>query len=314
MLEQRGLVCSSASHFAALPGITPTSKPAVAPVASSFSGAEASGLEPLVRASGSRVTAEVLRHVLAEAGYQVLMGEETGDPSGRAWTELGAIDAYGHQHGWKLAHNIAGELRAVERRIETLLQAGWRQVVVVTDHGWLLLPGGLPKAELPEHLTVVRKGRCARLKDFAGTDQQTVPWHWDSNVRIAMAPGICCYEAGTEYAHCGVSPQECIVPAITVTRPGQSETPSVSIVNITWRGLRCTITLAGGMPGLQVDIRTKAGDATTSLVAAPRAVDATGSAAVLVDDDDRLGEAAIVVILQEDGSVSTQTSTIIGGE
>jgi hypothetical protein len=297
-----------------LPGITPTSKPAVAPVASSFSGAEASGLEPLVRASGSRVTAEVLRHVLAEAGYQVLMGEETGDPSGRAWTELGAIDAYGHQHGWKLAHHIAGELRAVERRIETLLQAGWRQVVVVTDHGWLLLPGGLPKAELPEHLTVVRKGRCARLKDFAGTDQQTVPWHWDSNVRIAMEPGICCYEAGTEYAHGGLSPQECIVPAITVTRPGQSETPSVSIVNITWRGLRCTITLAGGMPGLQIDIRTKAGDATTSLVAAPRAVDATGSAAVLVDDDDRLGEAAIVVILQEDGSVSTQTSTIIGGE
>jgi undecaprenyl-diphosphatase len=31
------------------------------------------------------------------------------------------------------------------------------------------LPDGLPKVELPEHLTVVRKGRCARLKEGSRT-------------------------------------------------------------------------------------------------------------------------------------------------
>jgi hypothetical protein len=43
-------------------------------------------------------------------------------------------------------------------------------------------------------------------------------------------------------------------------------------------------------------------------------VEVIGSTSVLVDDDDRLGEAAIVVILQENGIVCTQTSTIVGGE
>ena len=61
-----------------------------------------------------------------------------------------------------------------------LLEAGWQQVVIITDHGWLLLPGGLPKAELPELLTTVRKARCARLKPLAATDQRTVPWFWDA--------------------------------------------------------------------------------------------------------------------------------------
>ena len=48
-----------------------------------------------------------------------------------------------------------------------LIAHGWRQVIVITDHGWLLLPDGLPKTELKEHLTEIRKGRCARLKELA---------------------------------------------------------------------------------------------------------------------------------------------------
>ena len=50
-------------------------------------------------------------------------------------------------------------------RIEALLSYGWRQVLIVTDHGWLLLPNGFPKVELPQHLTSLLKGRCAVLKD-----------------------------------------------------------------------------------------------------------------------------------------------------
>ena len=45
---------------------------------------------------------------------------------------------------------------------------------MITDHGWLLMPGDLPKVELPEHLTEIRKGRCARLKEGSQTDQQVV--------------------------------------------------------------------------------------------------------------------------------------------
>lgn len=126
-----------------------------------------------------------------------------------AWTELGTIDQYGYEHGCKLSHHLSGKLRGLEGRIDALLGHGWRQIVVVTDHGWLLLPGGLPKVELPQHLTVLRKGRCAVLKEGAQTDQHTVPWHWDKDVRIAVASGIACYETDNEYEHGGISPQEC---------------------------------------------------------------------------------------------------------
>ena len=40
-------------------------------------------------------------------------------------------------------------LNEIVDRIEQWLEKGIKSIRVVTDHGWLLLPGGLPKAELP---------------------------------------------------------------------------------------------------------------------------------------------------------------------
>ena len=205
-LEVYKLTGKVESHLAALPGVTPTAKPAISPVARMLTGKGSQGLDPVVFTSGSKVTVDVLRKLLTQAGYQVLMGEELGDPSGRAWTEMGAIDSHGHQYGWKLAHHLSGEIRDLASRIDSLISWGWKQVLVVTDHGWLLLPGNLPKTDLPEHLTLLRKGRCARLKEGSNTDQQIVPWYWDNEASIALAPGISCYEAGKEYEHGGLSP------------------------------------------------------------------------------------------------------------
>ncbi len=134
-----------------------------------------------------------------------------------AWTETGEIDHKGHDLGVRLAHELDDEVSRIARRIRDLLDAGWSTVTVVTDHGWLLLPSGLPKNEgLPVAATVSKKGRCARVKDGATVDVPTVPWHWDKDVRIALAPGISCFEANQTYEHGGVSPQECIVPRLTV--------------------------------------------------------------------------------------------------
>ena len=108
--------------------------------------------------------------------------------AGRAWSEFGNIDSYGHEHGWRVSHHAAAELRSLTERIAGLLDHGWQKVAVVTDHGWLLMPGGLPKVELPEHLSELRKGRCARLKEGSQADHQVVPWHWDGSVRVSVAP------------------------------------------------------------------------------------------------------------------------------
>ncbi|MEG3054836.1 MAG: hypothetical protein RQM90_01190 [Methanoculleus sp.] len=62
-----------------------------------------------------------------------------------------------------------------------------------------------------------------------------MPWFWDRNVRVALAPGITCFEAGKEYEHGGLSPQEVVVPEIVVTR-GSLETRNLIIQAPTWRG------------------------------------------------------------------------------
>lgn len=311
-LEADGFECTLSPGLAALPSVTATAKPAVSPAAELFAGQGTGGLEPMARDSGARVTAETLRKTLLSMGIQVLKGDDLGDPTGCAWTELGDIDAYGHEHGWRVAHHLDAELRAISRRVRLLLEHGWEQVVLVTDHGWLLLPGDLPKAHLPEHLTEVRKGRCARLKEGSQTDEQVVPWHWDPSARFAVAPGIHCYEAGKEYEHGGLSAQECIVPILTVIKGAVAEEP-IAIESVTWRGLRCNVRVTDSQSALNVDLRTKAGDPRSSLVHGGKKLQEDGTAVLFVEDEDREGEGAVVVVVGDDGSLKAQAGTVVGG-
>ncbi|MDP9486499.1 MAG: BREX-1 system phosphatase PglZ type B, partial [Actinomycetota bacterium] len=163
LLEARDAGVEKAWRYGALPGVTSTAKPTLSPARPLLS----PGSKLDATAGGKAVTAESLRRLLKDQGYQILKGEEVGSPEGSAWTEMGDLDALGHGRGCRMAFDVERSLRDLASRVETLLEAGWREVRVVTDHGWLLLPGGLPKVGLPEHLTVVRKGRCARLKSDA---------------------------------------------------------------------------------------------------------------------------------------------------
>ena len=101
-------------------------------------------------------------------------------------------------------------------RIGALLKAGWTEVIVVTDHGWLLLPGGLPKVELKSFLAEHRWGRCAALKSEAQTNALTFKWQWNPAVAIASPPGAGCFRASMEYSHGGVSLQEMVTPVLRV--------------------------------------------------------------------------------------------------
>lgn len=303
------VACDLTWCFGPLPGVTLTAKPAISPVACEL--VAGPDFAAAVAATGTRLAAEGFRKLLLAAGWQWVPPSEVGDPAGLGWTEAGAIDQAGHVHGWKLAHHVAGELRAVSRRIEALLGAGWEKVVVVTDHGWLLLPGGLPKAELPEHLTEARKGRCARLKPGAMVSEQTVPWFWDSQVRIAVARGIGVYVAGSDYEHGGISPQECVLPILTVTR--SAPRIEVTISSVAWSGMRCRLTVHGAPEGAIADLRRRVGDAETSIVDALKPLSAQGNASLVVEDEDREGEAVHVVVLDGAGRIVAQEATTVGG-
>jgi len=107
-----------------------------------------------------------------------------GDGSGCAWCEAGNIDHEGHGRGWRLAKHVDAAVTDIANRVLQILDAGWSGVRVVTDHGWLLMPGGLPKVELPAVLVENKWGRCAIIKEGAKTEERSYPWHWNPEVHF----------------------------------------------------------------------------------------------------------------------------------
>jgi hypothetical protein len=308
-LVSHGVDVTAKWQFGAQPGVTDTGKPAVSPVAGAIRAGE--GLGTKVASDDVKVTADILRRELAAAGWQVLAEDEAGDPNGSAWTECGRLDSCGHAEGWRLAMRLGEVIDELVERIRFLLKAGWSEVRVVTDHGWLLLPSGLPKAELAEHLTEVMKGRCARLKPVTAPPHQSAPWYWDPAVTVSAAPGISCYTAGKEYEHGGLSPQECVLPVLTVRQPDALKQPA-AVSEAKWVGLRCRILATGDSKGVSAALRTKPADPATSLSGQPVPLDANGKAGLLVEDDSAEGSAAVIVLLGPSGQVISQKSTIVG--
>lgn len=309
-LAAEGMAVAANWQFAALPTVTSTAKPAASPVAPLLG--PGTDFNVVVQSDGTKVTIDVLRRELLKSGYQILMGHETGKTTGSAWTEYGSLDSLGHAEDWKLARRIGEEIRSLTEKVKILLAAGWTEVKIITDHGWLLLPGGLPKADLPEHLTEIRKGRCARLRPGMTTSLQTVPWHWNTAVDVAISPGISCFVTGKEYEHGGLSPQECVVPVLTV-RASAPAGPPVGIDDIKWRKQRCNIEISGSASGLSADLREKAADAATSVASSVKTFSDAGQVSLLVEDEDRAGQAVFVVVL-EDGRVIAQKLTTVGGD
>jgi hypothetical protein len=311
-LVRRGFVADLRPRLAALPTITSTAKPAVSPVVASLG--PGGGLAPAPKAGGADLAIGGLRALLQADGYQVLKDGDVGDPSGRAWTEHGDIDDLGHKQQAKLPALLDGEVQSLSERVAGLLAAGWTQVVIVTDHGWLYVPGGLPKVELPYYLTKderMKKGRTGRLADGAVAPGGTVPWYWDPGVQMAVAPGIAAFAAGAVYEHGGVSLQECVTPVITVRAAAAPRGPVT--LGAAWRGLWLDVTVSGAPTGATVDVRYKAGDAASSLLSAPAAIGSDLTAHVLITDDDALDRLAFLVILDGAGHVIAQANVTIGG-
>lgn len=302
-----------AARWTSMPSVTASGKAWCSPVSRLVSGtAEDVEFEPRVAADGKPLSGHNFRKLLSENGVQPLDKHETGDPSGRAWTESGDLDHYGHEHGVRLARDVDAQLAAVVERVEELCDAGWRRVRIVTDHGWLLVPGGLPKTELSKHQAETRWGRCAVLKDTAHGTPLTFGWDWCKDVQVAYAPGVSSFIAGADYAHGGLSLQECLVPVLDLVVAVPAATAQVTIKEVTWKGLRCVVEVDGTTAGLTVDVRTKPALATSSLVASVKPVEG-GKASVAVADDDNLGAAAVVVVLAVDGQVLQKQATTVGG-
>ena len=141
----------------------------------------------------------------------------------------------------------------------------------------------------------------------------TVQWHWNSDEQVAVPPGISCFVAGNEYAHGGLSLQECLIPIMRVTAEKATAKASLKINYVNWAGLRCRVQIEGAQLGLSVDLRTKVNDPESS-VAATMSVDGDGAASLLVTDDELEGTTVVLVVLDASNHVITNHPTIIGGD
>ena len=311
-LESLGCRVTLGHRWSALPSVTATAKPAVTPVANGIAGATLpADFTPTIQTSEKPANAPNLRSAMKDVGYQVLaggMGDWPESDTARGWAEEGKIDTRGHQMQNELPNALADEVHRLAERIVKLLDAGWAGVRVVTDHGWLYLPEGLPKIDLPKHLTESKWARCATISGDSQVSVPRAPWHWNSTQHFATGPGISCFTSNNAYAHGGISLQECLIPDMTVERnTGQSS--RASITSIHWKSMRCFIVgEASGTAQADLRLSTAHGD---SVAASTKTLD-DGSTSLILEDDEHETADLVVVLLDSAGNILAQHKTKVG--
>ncbi len=209
----------------------------------------------------------------------------------------------------RVAAQLQTEVARISEYAQALKAAGWSRVRLVTDHGWLLMPGGFELIKLPTSTVIAKGCRAAILQEEAAAELAFLPWHWDKSVRIAIPSGAEAFRAGEVYTHGGLSPQECVIPDITVG--GESTTAgALRISTITWRRLRLTVEFSGELVEVTVEVRRKERDPASrvdvaSILEGPRA-------RLTVSDDVEEGDPVLVVLIDRHGSVIDARATRVG--
>jgi hypothetical protein len=303
-------------RMAPYPTVTATAKPMAAGLSADLGeSAVGDGFMPRLQATSQEATSPRLHALFAARGIEVLT--EVWAPSkaeARGWLETGTIDKRGHEGGVDLVVHLEAEVAHAVQVIGELLTAGWRSVRVVTDHGWLLMPGGLPHVAVPKVVVSEKWARSALPEEGAvieAPQAMVVPWHWNPLVGIATPKGAGSFLPNVAYAHGGLSPQECVVPDLVVTTV--SGAGRVTIDELVWHRLSCRVTVSAGGQTAFVQLRKVWRDASTMIGESSRPVGATGLVRIPVSDEHE-GQAATVVVIDGEGNVLARAATTVGGD
>ena len=256
---------------------------------------------------------EILKMTEVSEDFQIIGGDEFETPlseQAKGWLETAQIDTLGHQLEARLARQIPEELERLSERVLGLFNSGWESVKIVTDHGWLFLPGGLPKVDLPKHLTESRWARCAVISGESDPDVMKHPWYWNKSRFFATPPGCACFNKSPEYAHGGLSLQECLIPELLVEYSGDVRVKA-SIESISWKGLRCIVEARADGTGIQADLRLKHPGG-ISVVSNIKPLSDQNRVSLLLEDDEHLATELILVLLDSEGNILAYKSTQVG--
>ena len=304
-LEADGVKVSLDWMWSGFPTVTATCKPLVSPVAPILKGPPTTSDVLPLSPEGKPVTKPVLFKLMEAHGWET---DSTLLPDARLWTEAGRFDEEGHALGARLAGHLSAGIRDAADRILELVASG-RSLRIVTDHGWLLMPGGLSHAALDVGLVEPngKRTRCALVKAEAQTSYLQIPWTWNPEVSVATATGARSFFASYEYAHGGVSPQECILPILEVASDGAKRT--VTISQAKWEGLRLRVHVENGAD-FRVDLRLGSEIGGSSLIKGGRVLDERGRTSFLVSDEHDRETACLVVLDDEDRVLAHRTLTV----
>jgi len=296
--------------WCAIPSVTPTAKPNASPLAASVSAqSDIKEFRPQLE-NGKDLLTGVFRDTLKSYSFKFVSNANDIDLSEKCWQEIGDIDTKGHEEQSDMVKRIGELFEQLQEVLEVIFEKGVKRVKIVTDHGWLLLPGGLPKTSLHAGLTETRWGRCALIKEEAKCDLLHLPWRWNPSTFIAYAPGITFFKANEEYAHGGISLHECLVPTLIIERP--NIVAAAKIKEIKWVNLKCTILTENTNENFSVDIRKKYSDGNSSVVESTKKNVRENKGVVMVSDEVE-GHSATVVLLDESGRITEKQLTTIGG-
>ncbi len=78
--------------------------------------------------------------------------------------------------------------------------------------------------------------------------------------------------------------------------------------------MRCKVAIEGVVAGLRLDIRTHAGNPSSSVTMSDRPFKEDGTASVVVEDDNLIDHEATIVIVDAEGQLVAQRGTVIGKE
>jgi hypothetical protein len=124
------------------------------------------------------------------------------------------VDHFGHGNAETLIRHMHLEIERIARLVRKLHRWGYGHVHIITDHGFILLD----EQKLPSEVQcdkawcLVMKERFALVPAKADLPLVRLPFLWDSEIRVAVPPGLAFFKTEKSFSHGGAALQEMVIP------------------------------------------------------------------------------------------------------
>lgn len=293
------------------PTITQCGKYSVSPVIKDLSGSEPGDFSPHIKQTEVVVTNTNFKSMLEEKGWQYIENASIKEKE-YGWYPFSNIDSLGHKLGEKLPMELDNQISSIVNAVKELKNAGWKTVKIVTDHGWLFVPGNMPKCEKSGNMIDSHKDRYSLVQAGQNSGYPQVAWSWNQNYQVGTPTGIGSFVDGKVYTHGGLSLQECLTLQLTVIDDSDDiQKNPLSISNIKWKGMSCSFDIIGNISDITACIRTSPADK-NSLISSEKKPEEDGHTRLLVTEDDLDGKKAYIVLIDSNENLVMQKEVIVG--